>query len=57
MLHALELLVSRFQVVVDEIRPLHMLDMYCGCGAHTVALASTVLLQSNCGGGVARVIG
>jgi 23S rRNA (uracil1939-C5)-methyltransferase len=46
MLQALEWLISRLQSVVDGDRPLHMLEMYCGCGAHTVALASTGLLQS-----------
>ena len=46
MLQALEWLISRLQAVIDGDRPLHMLEMYCGCGAHTVALASTGLLQS-----------
>jgi tRNA/tmRNA/rRNA uracil-C5-methylase (TrmA/RlmC/RlmD family) len=46
MLHSLEWLVSRLQAVIDGDRPLHMLEMYCGCGAHTVALAIPGLLHS-----------
>jgi hypothetical protein len=46
MIQALEWLISRLQSVVDGDRPFHMLEMYCGCGVHTVALASTGLLQS-----------
>lgn len=47
MLQALVWLLSRLQIIVGERHaPCKMLEMYCGCGAHTVALASTGLLET-----------
>jgi len=46
MLQALEWLMTRLQSIVDDYGgPCDMLELYCGCGAHTVALASTGLLK------------
>lgn len=46
MLQALEWLMTRLQSIVDYYGgPCNMLEMYCGCGAHTVAVASTGLLR------------
>ena len=45
MLQALEWLMTRLQRIVVKDGPCNMLEMYCGCGAHTVALARTGLLK------------
>jgi len=47
MLQALEWLMTRLKNLVDNsFGSCNMLEMYCGCGAHTVALASIGLLET-----------
>lgn len=46
---ALEWMLERISFIVRNSPPAHprrMLELYCGCGAHTVALAKSGLLQS-----------
>jgi tRNA (uracil-5-)-methyltransferase len=46
MKEALQWMLERLAVIVSECSgPCRLLEMYCGCGAHTVALAKTGLLE------------
>lgn len=46
MLQALEWILSRLRTVTESIGSCNMLEMYCGFGAHTVAVACTGLLET-----------
>lgn len=46
MLTALQWMLNRLESIVKEQPDCSLLEMYCGCGAHTVALARSGLLRS-----------
>jgi len=56
MLHALEWMLTRLRKIrsdygrdnnkVDQQHPLNLLEMYCGCGAHTMAIAKAEIFHS-----------
>lgn len=47
MTKALQWMLNRLNTICSELEhPCRLLEMYCGCGAHTVALGSTGLLET-----------